>query len=192
MTATEKILIMHDTNMFEVDPNFGRWLMDFKSNIIEALNRIPGSTKQFFLSQDLTTIPNEPPQIYPDNFDSFIVVLTDDINRIRNLKMQYEQVFDMSGDQGRNPVGKKVLYIMLGEFTIDYSMLQIPDKKIFKFYKQGNVDIYNPRNVLGPQDREYWLKLMEVLEFMSHETETDGTDIQLMPSQVIVYVGQGS
>jgi hypothetical protein len=81
---------------------------------------------------------------------------------------------------------------MLGEFTIDYYMLQVPDKKIFKFYKQGNVDIYNPRNVIGPQDRDYWLKLMEVLEFLSRETEEDGTDIQLMPSQVIVYVGQGS
>jgi Domain of unknown function (DUF4062) len=192
MTDTEKILIMHDTNMFDVDPNFGRWVMDFKGNIIEALNRIPGSKKQFFLSQDLTTTPNEPPQIYPDNFDSFIIVLTDDINRIRNLKIQFEQVFDMSGDGSRNPVGKKVLYLMLGEFAIDFGMLQIPDKKIFKFYKQGNVDIYNPRNVLGPQDREYWLKLMEVLEFMSQEIETDSTNIQLMPSQVIVYVGLGS
>ena len=192
MTATEKILILHDTNMFEVDPNFSRWVLDFKANIIEALNRIPGTAKQFFLSQDLTTAPNEPLQIHADNFDSFIVLLTDDINRIRNLKIQFEQIFDMSGDVSKNPVGKKVLYVMLGEFTIDFYMLQIPDKKILKFFKQGNVDIYNPRNVLGPQDREYWLKLMEVLEFMSREPETDGTDIQLMPSQVIVYAGHGS
>jgi hypothetical protein len=192
MTDTEKILILHDTNMFEADPNFGRWVMDFKANLTEAQSRIPGSAGHLFLSQDLATIPNEPPQIHPDNFDSFIVLLTDDINRTRNLKTQFEQVFDMSGDTSRNPVGKKVLYIMLGEFTIDYYMLQINDKKIFKFYKQGNVDIYNPRNVLGPQDREYWLKLMEVLEFMSRETEEDGADIQLMPGQVIVYVGCGS
>jgi len=192
MSDTEKILILHDTNMFEVDPNFSRWVMDFKANIIEALNRIPGSAKQFFLSQDLTTIPNDPPQIHPDNFDSFIVFLTDDINRTRNLKIQFEQVFDMPGDSGKNPVGKKVLYVMLGEFTIDYSIMQIPNKKIFKFYKQGNVDIYNPRNVLGPQDREYWLKLMEILEFMSREPEKDVTDIQLITSQVIVYVGHGS
>ncbi len=192
MSDTEKIIILHDTNMFEVDPNFSRWVLDFRANVIEAQNRIPGSAKQFFLSQDFTISPDQPVQIRSDDFDSFIILLTDDINRTRNLKNQFEQVFDMSGDATKNPPGKKALYIMLGEFTIDYYMLQVPDKKIFKFYKQGNVDIYNPRNVIGPQDRDYWLKLMEVLEFLSRETEEDGTDIQLMPSQVIVYVGQGS
>src|SRR4030042_3348216 len=192
MSDTEKILILHDTNMFEVDPNFSRWVMDFKANVIEAQNRIPGSNNQLFLSLDFSISPDQPVQIHPGDFNSFIVLLTDDINRTRNLKNQFEQVFDMSGDAGKNPPGKKVLYIMLGEFTIDYYMLQVPDKKIFKFYKQGNVDIYNPRNVLGPQDRDYWLKLMEILEFLSRDTEEDGTDIQLIPSQVIVYIGQGS
>jgi hypothetical protein len=192
MSDTEKILILHDTNMFEVDPNFGRWVLDFKANIVEAMSRIPGAAKQFFMSQDITISPDQPTQIHPNDFDSYIVLLTDDINRTKNLKNQFEQVFDMSGDASKNPPGKKVLYIMLGEFTIDFYMLQIPDKKIFKLYKQGNVDVYNPRNVFGPQDRDYWLKLMEILEFLSRDTEEDGTDIQLIPSQVIVYVGQGS
>src|SRR4030042_1637138 len=107
MSDTEKIIILHDTNMFEVDPNFSRWVLDFRANVIEAQNRIPGSAKQFFLSQDFTISPDQPVQIRSDDFDSFIILLTDDINRTRNLKNQFEQVFDMSGDATKNPTGKK-------------------------------------------------------------------------------------
>ncbi|RQW05329.1 MAG: DUF4062 domain-containing protein, partial [Calditrichaeota bacterium] len=182
----------HDTNLFEVDPNFSRWVMDFKANILEVLNRMPAPPKQFFLSQDLTISRDQPARIHSDDFCSFIVLMTDELNRIKNLKEQFEQIFDLSGEPDKNPAGKKVVYVMLSEFAIDYYMLQIPDKKILKFYKKGNIDVYNPRNTLDPQNREYWLQLMEILEFIAMEPDESGTDIQLMKNQVIVYVGQVS
>jgi len=192
MNESEKILILHDTNLFEVDANFSRWVLDFKANILEVLVRMPASPKQFFLSQDLTISRDQPTQIHPDDFGSYIILMTDEINRVKNLKIQFEQVFDLSGDISKNPPGKKVVYVMLSEFPIDYYMLQIPNKKILKFYKKDNIEVYNPKNTIGPQDRDYWLKCMEILEFLAMEPEENMTDIQLMKNQVIVYMGQCS
>jgi len=189
MPEMDKILVVHDVQLTEADPAFSSWLDEFRNNILAASNRLPGLNKTIVLSQDLVSSSSKNPSIPVDDFNYFLIVFHEDIKRTKSLKSQFEEILTHLKEYHTSVARKKIILVLLDTFTIDHEILNVNLSKIINFYSHKGSRLFSQSKYLEPQDREYWLKILQIINFASFKLEPRPKNEPANKNPTVVYAG---
>jgi hypothetical protein len=189
MPEVDKILVVHDVHLTDADPVFSQWLDEFRNNIISASNRLPGINKNILLSRELPGTSDQDPRIPVDDFNYFLIVVHEDINRTKSLKAQFDDILNYLKDYHSSVAQKKVILILLDAFTVDHEILNVNLRKIINFYSHKGSRLLSQSKYLEPQDREYWMKILQIINFASFKLEPRPRSETANKSPTVVYAG---
>ena len=189
MAEVDKIFLVHDVHLSDVDPVFGQWLEEFRDNIISASNRLPGINKKIVLSKDLDDTGDKSIQSHLDDFNYFLIIIHEDIKRTKSLKSQFNEILDYLKNYHKSVAQKKIILVLLDTFTIDGEILNINTRKIINFYSHQGSRLFSQSRYLDPQDREYWYKILQIINFASFKLEPKPASEPPNKTPTIVYAG---
>jgi hypothetical protein len=190
MDGKEKILVLHDTYYPEVNDYFKSWLAEFRNSINSAVRRIPGPEKEFIFSSDLVEYPEDIPEINASSYDYYLILLHEEISRTTNLKDQFDQLLTVLKGLPQHIQKRKTTLIFLKEIPLDHEILQIYVEKIIKFYSQSGFNIYQQTELMNPNSREYWDKILNVLDIISHRIDVTAQKREVSSHPTIVFLGR--
>lgn len=190
MDGKEKILVLHDTYYPEVNDYFKSWLGEFRSSIGSAVKRIPGPEKEFIFSADLVEFPEDIPEIQAEAYDYYLILLHEEINRTTNLKNQFDQLLTVLKGLPKHIQKRKTTLIFLKEIPLDHEILQIYVEKIVKFYSQSGFNMYNQSELISPNSREFWDKVLNLLDIISRRVDVSTVKREGGSQPTIVFLGR--
>ena len=190
MQEQEKILVIHDTLYPEINDSFKSWLLEFQNNLRSAVNKTTGQPKEFVLSLDLMEYAEQIPDLRPEEFDYYLILIHDEVSRTDNLKRQFDQLLDYLRSLPRHLQTKKTTLIFLKESPLDHEILQIHIEKVIKFYSQKGFNLYNQTELMSSSDKEYWVKILDVIDLISHQAELKSRRRSVKKQPIIAYIGR--
>ena len=190
MQEQEKILVIHDTLYPEINDSFKSWLIEFQHNLKSAVNRTSGNPKDFVLSLDLVEYAEQIPDLRPKDFDYYLILIHDEVSRTDNLKKQFDQLLDYLRSLPRHLQTKKTALIFLKESPLDHEILQIHIEKVIKFYSQKGFNLLNQTELMSSSDKDYWVKILDVIDLISHQSELKSKRRSVKKQPIIAYIGR--
>ena len=190
MQEQEKILIIHDTLYPEINESFKSWLIEFQLNLKSAVNRTTGNPKEFVLSMDLMEYAEQIPDLKPEAFDYYLILIHDEVNRTDNLKRQFDQLLEYLRSLPRHLQTKKTTLIFLKESPLDHEILQIHIEKVIKFYSQKGFNLYNQTELMSSADKDYWVKILDVIDLISQQADLKSKRRSVKKQPLIAYIGR--
>lgn len=190
MQEQEKILVIHDTLYPEINDSFKSWLIEFQNNLKSAVNRTTEHPKEFILSMDLMEYAEQIPDLRPKEFDYYLILIHDEVSRTDNLKKQFDQLLDYLRSLPRHLQTKKTTLIFLKESPLDHEILQIHIEKVIKFYSQKGFNLYNQTELMGSSDKDYWVKILDVIDLISHQADLKTKRRSVKKQPIIAYIGR--
>ena len=190
MEGKEKILVLHDTYYPEVNDYFKDWLAEFRQSITTAVRRIPGPEKEFIFSSDLVEYPEAIPEINARAYDYYLILLHEEISRTTNLKDQFDQLLKVLKGLPKHIQKRKTTLIFLKEIPLDHEILQIYVEKIIKFYSQSGFNLYQQTELINPNSREYWDKILNILDIISYRVDVSPQKREVRSQPTIVFLGR--
>jgi len=192
MEGKEKILVLHDTYYPEVNDYFKAWLTEFRHSISAAVRRVPGPEKEFIFSSDLVEFPEDIPEINASIYDYYLILIHEEISRTTNLKNQFDQLITVLKGLPQHIQKGKTTLLFLKEIPLDHEILQIYIEKVVKFYSQSGFNLYNQTELINPNSREYWDKILNILDTISHRIDVTATNREVKSHTSIVFLGRTS
>ena len=190
MQEQEKILIIHDTLFPEINDSFKSWLLEFQNNLISAVKRTTGKEKEFVLSLDLMEYAEQVPDLKPEEFDYYLILIHDEVSRTDNLKRQFDQLLEYLRSLPRHLQTKKTTLIFLKESPLDHEILQIHIEKVIKFYSQKGFNLYQQTELMGSSDKDYWVKILDIIDLISHQADLKSKRRAVKKQPFIAYIGR--
>jgi len=190
MQEQEKILVIHDTLYPEINDSFKSWLIEFQHNLKSAVKRTTGYPKKFVLSLDLMEYAEQIPDIKPEDFDYYLILIHDEVSRTDNLKRQFDQLLNYLRSLPRHLQTKKTTLIFLKESPLDHEILQIHIEKVIKFYSQKGFNLHNQTELMSSSDKDYWVKILDVIDLISHQAELKLKRRSVKKQPIIAYIGR--
>ena len=190
MDGKEKILVLHDTYYPEINDYFKNWLGEFRESMGSAVKRIPGPEKEFVYSSDLVEFPEDIPEIEAQAYDYYLILLHEEISRTTNLKDQFDQLVNVLKGLPKHIQKRKTTLIFLKEIPLDHEILQIYVEKIVKFYSQSGFNMYNQTELINPNSREYWDKILNLLDIISHRVDVAAYKKEASSHPTISFLGR--
>jgi hypothetical protein len=186
----EKILVLHDTYYPEVNDYFKSWLAEFRHSISTAVRRVAGPEKEFVFSSDLVEYSEEIPEIQAESYDYYLILLHEEISRTTNLKDQFDQLLEVLKGLPKHVQKRKTTLIFLREIPLDHEILQIYVEKIVKFYSQSGFNLYNQTELINPNTREYWDKILSILDIITHRFDMATLKRETKSQPAIIFLGR--
>jgi hypothetical protein len=190
MQEQEKILVIHDTLYPEINDSFKSWLVEFQNNLRSAVKRTTGNPKEFVLSLDLMEYAEQIPDLRPEEFDYYLILIHDEVSRTDNLKRQFDQLLNYLRSLPRHLQTKKTTLIFLKESPLDHEILQIHIEKVIKFYSQKGFNLYQQTELMSSSDKDYWVRILDIIDLISHQAELKSKRRSVKKQPIIAYIGR--
>jgi hypothetical protein len=190
MQEQEKILVIHDTLFPEINDGFKSWLLEFQNNLKSAVKKTTGKPRDFTLSLDLMEYADQIPDLRPEEFDYYLILIHDEVSRTDNLKRQFDQLLGYLRSLPKHLQTKKTTLIFLKESPLDHEILQIHIEKVIKFYSQKGFNLYNQTELMGSSDKDYWVKILDIIDLISHQSDLKIRRRAVKTQPVIAYIGR--